>query len=338
MEREHRLYQEQQQQLREQAERDRQAALAAKEEAERARLSFEREERERRLREKEEQKHQEEERRTKRDQRDKRDRDDHSGGWLGKRPHQESGSSGSGYVSAKRPALHSSSDNYGTVFSRLDPQKKMESNIQPLMSTNVDSFRRPSDHRSGHSSGNIYAKAMSGGLQQTVRQSSADLSPALLSAATQALENLRKTVHGGMGSQLSMQKPIPHMNVMSPHAQLQQLAATNVSAALSAAPGASRIPVSSMIPGMNSRSSLDMHHQGGSMLRSPAIGSQSSGSGGMSAAAFTSIHGKGSPHYGTSGSGVTKLPPEEERYNRRFGGRSSHHQSGGRPSYKGRMN
>ena len=344
MEREHRVYQEQQRQLHEQAERERQAALAAKEEAERARMSFERDERERRMREKEEHKHQEEERRTKRDreQREKRERDDHSGGWLGKRPHQDSGSSGSGYASTKRPALHGTSDSYGTVFSRLDPQtqqKKLESSIQPLMSTRVDSFRRPSDHRSGHSSANIYGKAMSGGLPQSVRASpSTDLSPELLSAATQALENLRKSVHGGIGSQLSLPKPMPHLNVMSAHAQLQQLAVSNATAALSAASGASRIPVSSMVPGINSRSSLDMHHQAGSMLRPPVIGSQSSGSGGMGAATFTSLHGKGSPHYGTSASGVTKLPPEDERYNRRFGGRSSHHQSGGRPGYKGRMN
>ena len=369
MEREHRLYQEEQLKLREQAERERQAALAAKEEAERTRLNYEREERERRLREKEEHKHQEEERRSKRereqrerdqrerdqrerDQREKRERDEiekrsqHSSGWLGKRTHQESGSSGSGYSSVKRPALHGSSDSYGTVFSRLDPQtqqKKIESNIQPLMSTHVDTFRRPSDHRSGHSSGNVYAKAMSGGLAPTVRSAPAttDLSPELLSAATQALENLRKSVHGvgSIGTQLSLPKPMPHLNVMSAHAQLQQLAASNASA-LSAASGASRIPVSSMLPGMNSRSSLDVHQQAGSMMRQPALGSQGSGSGGIGTSAFSSLHGKSSGHYGGgSGGGVNKLPPEEERYNRRFGGgRSSHHQSGGRPGYKGRMN
>ena len=350
LEREHRLYQEQQRHLREQAERERQAALAAKEEAERARITFEREERERRLREKEDQKHQEEERRTKREreQREKRERDElekrsqHSSTWLGKRAHQDSGSSGSGYPSVKRQALHGSSDNYGTVFSRLDPQtqqKKVESNIQPLMSTHVDSFRRASDHRSGHSSGNVYAKAMSGGLQQSIRSTpSTDLSPELLSAATQALENLRKSVHGvgGIGTQLSLPKPMPHLNVMSAHTQLQQLAASNASAALSAASGASRIPVSSMLPSMNPRSSLEMHHQGGSMLRQPVIGNQGSGGGGINSAAFAGLHGKASPHYGAGG--VTKLPPEEERYNRRFGGRSSHHQSGGRPGYKGRMN
>ena len=359
MEREHRLYQEEQHKLREQAERERQAALAAKEEAERARINYEREERERRIREKEEHKHQEEERRSKRereqrerDQREKRERDEiekrsqHSSGWLGKRPHQESGSSGSGYSSVKRPSLHGSSDSYGgTVFSRLDPQtqqKKIESNIQPLMSTHVDSFRRPSDHRSGHSSGNVYAKAMSGSLAQTVRSTpgTTDLSPELLNAATQALENLRKSVHGvgSIGSQLSLPKPMAHLNVMSAHAQLQQLAASNASAALSAASGASRIPVSSMLPGMSSRSSLDVHQQAGSMLRPPVIGSQGSGSGGMGAAAFSSLHGKSSGHYGgASAGGVTKLPPEDERYNRRFGGRSSHHQSGGRPGYKGRI-
>ena len=359
MEREHRLYQEEQLKLREQAERERQAALAAKEEAERTRMNYEREERERRLREKEEHKHQEEERRSKRereqrerDQREKRERDEiekrsqHSSGWLGKRTHQDSGSSGSGYSSVKRPALHGSSDSYGTVFSRLDPQtqqKKVESSIQPLMSTHVDSFRRPSDHRSGHSGGNVYAKAMSGGLAPTVRSAPAttDLSPELLSAATQALENLRKSVHGvgSIGTQLSLPKPMPHLNVMSAHAQLQQLAASNASA-LSAASGTSRIPVSSVLPGMNSRSSLDVHQQAGSMLRPPVIGSQGSGSGGIGASAFSGLHSKSSGHYGGgSGGGVTKLPPEEERYNRRFGGgRSSHHQSGGRPGYKGRMN
>lgn len=351
MEREHRLYQEQQRQLREQAEqaeRERQAAIAAKEEAERARLNFEREERERRLREKEEHKHQEEERRNKREreqreQREKRDRDElekrsqHSSGWLGKRSHQDSGSSGSGYGSTKRPALHGSSDNYGTVFSRLDPQtqqKAIEPKIQPLMSTHVDSFRRPSDHRSTHSGGgNIYAKAMSGGLTQTVRAPTTDLSPELISAATQALENLRKSVHSGMGNPLSMQKPMQHMNVMNAHAQLQQLAAASgASATLSAA---SRIPASSMVPSMSSRSSLDLHHQTGSMLRPPGIGNQGSGSGGMGASAYSGMHGKGAQHYGASSAGASKLPPEEERYNRRYGGR---HQSSGRPGYKGRMN
>ena len=353
MERERRLYQEEQLKLREQAERERQAALAAKEEAERARINYEREERERRLREKEEHKHQEEERRSKRereqrdrDQREKRERDEiekRSSGWLGKRTHQDSGSSGSGYSSVKRPSLHGSSDSYGTVFSRLDPQtqqKKVECNIQPLMSTHVDSFRRPSDR---HGGGNVYAKAMSGGLAPTGRSAPAttDLSPELLSAATQALENLRKSVHGvgSIGTPLSLPKPMPHLNVMSAHAQLQQLAASNASA-LSAASGTSRIPVSSMLPGMNSRSSLDVHQQAGSMMRPPVIGSQGSGSGGIGASAYSGLHGKSSGHYGGgSGGGVTKLPPEEERYNRRFGGgRSSHHQSGGRPGYKGRMN
>lgn len=348
LEREHRLYQEQQRQLREQAERERQAALAAKEEAERARQNFEREERERRQREKEEHKHQEEERRTKREreQREKRERDElekrSSGGWLGKRPHQDSGTSGSAYAPTKRPALHGSSDGYGTVFSRLDPQtqqKKVESTMQPLMSTHVDTYRRPGDHRSGHGGGNIYAKAMSGGLAPSVRPApSTDLSPELLNAATQALENLRKSVHGGLGSQLSLPtNPMSHLGAMSAHAQLQQLSASSPSAAMSAAAsGASRIPVSSIVPGMNSRSSLDLHHQAGSVLRPPVLGS---GSGGMGAAAFAGLHGKGSPHYGGGGGGgATKLPPEDERYNRRFGGRSSHHQSGGRSGYKGRMN
>lgn len=344
------MYQEQQRQIREQAERERQAALAAKEEAERARQAFEREERERRQREKEEHKHQEEERRTKREreQREKRERDElekRSSGWLGKRNHPDTGSSGSVYGSAKRPALHGSSDSYGTVFSRLDPQtqqqKKVESSMQPLMSTHVDTFRRPSDHRSGHSSGNVYAKAMSGGLGQSVRPAPpTDLSPELLNAATQALENLRKSVHSGLGTQLSLPtNPMPHLNVMNAHAQLQQLAASNTSAALSAAAsGASRIPVSSMVPGMNSRSSLDIHHQTGSMLRQPVLGNQGSGGGGMGVGAYPGLHGKGSPHYGSGAGGVSKLPPEEERYNRRFGGRSSHHQSGGRSGYKGRMN
>lgn len=359
LEREHRHYQEEQLKLREQAERERQAALAAKEEAERARINFEREERERRIREKEEHKHQEDERRSKREreqrereQREKRERDEiekrsqHQTGWLGKRSHQDSGSGGgNSYSSVKRPALHGNSDSYGTVFSRLDPQtqqKKVESNIQPLMSTHVDSFRRPGDHRSGHGSGNVYAKAMSGGLPPGVRSTAGatDLSPELLSAATQALENLRKSVHG-VGGQLSLPKPIPHLNVLGAHAQLQQLAASSASAALSAASGAPRIPVSSILPGMTSRSPLDLHQPAGSMLRSPVIGSGGAGSGGIGASAFSSLHSKSSGHYGgVGGGGVGKLPPEEERYNRRFsgGGRSSHHQSGGRPSYKGRMN
>ena len=310
MERERRSHEEQQRWIREEA------ARVAKIKEEAIRLQKEREETERRERERREKERRDEELRMKREQRDrerqererdrdqKRERDEmekrmQSGsGRLGKRPYQQQQQQDNGSFESKRPAYSSPSsysalsNNNSSIFNRLEPHKANRSG--------------PSQPDGG-----------GGGVPTAPMIQAQDLphvNPEIISAASQALANIRKTVptvpshmSSGRGGGSSLQ------------AQIQQLAAATALASASSRPnmgmefrgssGTSNSPSQSyssdmMRPSMGGRSQGGVGRGMGMMSKSPHLG------------------GGGSSMGGGGSGGLGKLPPEDQRYNRRLGGGS----------------
>ena len=173
-----------------------------------------------------------------------------------------------------------------------------------------------------HQSSSVYSKVASEALQQSLRPKTADLAhvaPDIINAATQALENIRKSgqMSQGVIGQSVIPKLPPHLRGVTPIQQ--QL---NVATALSAAAGVPRADVYGM----------GLHQSVPSIgaLRQ-AMTSQVGGIGGMSGGPGMPL---GRMHHGRGG----KLPPEDERYNRRLGRSGGHHHGQGRQGgYKSRM-
>jgi len=304
IEHERRSHEEQQRWIREEAAR----VSRIKEEA--VRLQKEREDTERRERERREKERREEELRLKREQRDrerqerdrereqKREREEmekrmQSGsGRLGKRPYQQQQQDNNSFES-KRPAYSSPnsysamSNNNSSIFNRLEPHKANRSGpSQPEVS-----------------GGNVPTAPM---IQP---QDLPHVNPEIINAASQALANIRKTVpsvpthmSSGRGGSSTLQ------------AQIQQLAAATALASASNRPnmglefrGASNSASQSyssdmMRPSMSGRSQGGVGRGMGMMSKSPHLGSSGSSMSG--------------------GGGMGKLPPEDQRYNRRLGGGS----------------
>ena len=298
IERERRVHEEQQRWIREETAR----VARVKEEAvrlEREREEAERRERERRQREEKEKREEElraakreREREQKREEMEKRMQNQSGSGRLGKRPSYQDSNS----YDIKRPAL-SSEDYMGpspSVFHRLEPQKGRSG--------------PPSGTSGGQSSPLIQAKDLP------------HVNPDIITAATQALENIRKSVPTvPLSSHLPSSRA--SNSTSSLQAQIQQLAA-----ATALANSGGRVGVSG--------SGLDFRGAGlgpftSNLLRPSMVGGQG-GVGMMS----KSQHG---------GLGVGKLPPEDQRYNRRLGGggsggRTTMGYRGGRQGmYKGRV-
>ena len=309
IERERRAHEEQQRWMREEAAR----VARVKEEA--TRIQKEREEAERRDRERrqrEEKDRREEEMRLKREQRErerqgeqrererqdrererereqKRERDElekrmQSGsGRLGKRPYQQD----NGTFESKRPAYSPNPypmSNTSSIFNRLEPHK--------------------GNHRSGPSQVNVGVSSVP--LIQT--KDLPHVNPEIISAASQALANIRKSVPS-----VSSHLPVGRGGGSSLQAQIQQLAAATALASAS-----SRIPnVGMEFRGSSSNTSGPQHFSPNMMRPSMSGRSQGRGLGMMSK----------SPHIGGGmgggSGGMGKLPPEDQRYNRRLGGSRS---------------
>lgn len=337
IERERRMHEEQQRRLREEQER------RAKEQEEQ-----ERRERERRLREEKDRERQERERRERErveEERTKREREQKQKQQreelekqrliqqqrLGKRPFPDSIQS---YDPIKRPALHDvrgGTEEYSSpssVFGRLDPPTQKKALVEEGMGyrrnepTSEVRVGGSGNYRSGFgqaggregvgyplqastsrigavahpSASGPYGKLMGGfGLaaQQMMKpRPAADLSrvaPEIISAATRALENIRKTVQSA-GGQVVTSRANPQIRVIPQPtlAQVQQLAATRAAASLP-----------DFIP-LNPQAPLGAGIIPASGMRHPFLPTAA-----------------GSSLFLDKNSGA-KLPPEDERYNRRL--------------------
>ena len=293
IDRDRRVRDEQQRWIREEAAR----VARAKEEA--ARMQKEREDADRRDRERrqreEKEKRLEEEQRAKREQRErekeqKREREEmekrmqgDSGGRLGKRPYQDNGT-----YDAKRQAFSNSSymlQSTPSIFNRLD-------------------------HKSGRSGPSHPVGGAGMGTPSSIAPTSSIIShvnPEIISAATQALENIRKSVPTGSATPATLQA---HISQLATFAK----SAGGRGAGMDFQGGGGM--VHQQYPPNLMRQSMHMRGQG-------VEGERGGGMGMMNK----------SPHVGVgmSGGGVGKLPPEDQRYNRRLGG----NRSGGRGGYRG---